>query len=892
MMKKRSICLVALVLCALIAAQAFSIVLPTLAAEAPVVTRNNKPSSVQYTPSEDGKTMTISFLSGDEEVSYTVPNSAQYLSGGYAGVDDLGRSLYDSNSDKAGVVLAEQERYVGLFYFLWMGMHPLSGTNDKGIARDIQKILDKTSSVGYGVYNEMHWFAEPLYGYYMSNDTWVMRKHAELLTNAGVDFLYFDATNNFTYYENALKLMEILHELNEQGYDAPQVVFYTNTAAPARISELYHKIYKDSVKKYPDTWFCIDGKPVVIAPEARVGTDDETIAYNNTHAVTEETKLTSTGNPGRKIMDFFTVKRSIWPNNSTQVSNLTGNYWPWIDFQWPARVYTNAEGKEGAISVSVAQHSGNARFSESVLDNYQYNRGRSFVSNGKTTNNIKYSWLDFQFNSALEAAHSAVRNDPSRSYQGLNLQEQFDYAIASDAKYILVTGWNEWIAANQSTAEDPKFVDTFSVEYSRDVEMMRGGYFDNYYMQLVYNIQRIKGTAPVIVQDGRKKINLKGSFDQWNEITVTYTDVKGDTADRNNQAYSENGYIAATNTSGRNDIVASKVISDSENLYFYIETAENISARDTGSSWMQVYINSDRDATTGWYGYDYIANYCAEGDNVTTLAAYTGENGAYGFTSIDEKISYSVKNNKMMIAVPLAELGIENFHDIDVEFKIADSETVYDEMEDFYCDGDAAPLGRLNYVYRNYTTDYDRDDVTDVPETDPPETEPETEVETEVELDSEVESESEIEIESEDESEADSEDESETVTETDPPDTLPETVPETVPETTPAVTETQAPVQTLPETEPEVESEEESESEAESEVDSETTAETQIETVTETVAKTETEADLKVETAAKDETEQGTADDDADGCASVVSVTLGVLPLAIVAAFALRKKKD
>ena len=813
MMKKRSICLVALVLCALIAAQAISIVLPTLAAEAPVVTRDNKPSSVQYTPSEDGKTMTISYLLDGEEVSYTVPNSAQYLSGGYAGVDDLGRSLYDSNSDKAGVVLAEQERYVGLFYFLWMGMHPLSGTNDKGIARDIQKILDKTSTVGYGVENEMHWFAEPLYGYYMSNDTWVMRKHAELLTNAGVDFLYFDATNNFTYYENALKMMEILHELNEQGYDAPQVVFYTNTAAPTRISELYHKIYKATVNAYPDTWFCIDGKPVVIAPEAREGTDDETIAYNNTHAVTEETKLASTGNPGRKIMDFFTVKRAIWPNNSTQVSNLTGNYWPWMDFKWPARVYTNAEGKEGAISVSVAQHSGNARFSESVLQNYQYNRGRSFVSNGKTSNNIKYNWLDLQFNSALEAAHSAVRNDPSRSYQGLNLQEQFDYAIASDAKYILVTGWNEWIAANQSTAEDPKFVDTFSVEYSRDIEMMRGGYFDNYYMQLVYNIQRIKGTAPVIVQDGRKKINLKGSFDQWNDITVTYTDVMGDTADRNNKAYSQTGYITATNTSGRNDIVASKVISDSKNLYFYIETAENISAYDTGSSWMQVYINSDRDATTGWYGYDYIVNYRAEGDTVTTVAKYTGEDGAYGFTATEEKISYSVKNNKMMIAVPLAELGIENFHDIDVEFKIADSETIYDEMEDFYCDGDVAPLGRLNYIYRNYTTDYDRDDVTDVPETDPPETETETETVTE------------------------------TVTET-----TPETATETLPEPTP-----ETPVETQIETEAEMDSEIESEiesefeSESEIEMDSEIESESEIEMDSEIESESEIEMDSEIE---------------------------------------------
>ena len=37
-----------------------------------------------------------------------------------------------------------------------------------------------------------------------------------------------------------------------------------------------------------------------------------------------------------------------------------------------------------------------------------------------------------------------------------------------------------------------------------------------------------------------------------------------------------------------------------------------------------------------------------------------------------------------------------------MEFKWADSETVYNEMEDFYCDGDAAPLGRMNYVYQNY----------------------------------------------------------------------------------------------------------------------------------------------------------------------------------------------
>ena len=766
-MKKRLICLTALALCVLMAAQVFCAVLPALAADAPAASKDNKASSVTYTPSADGKTMTISYLLDGQQVSYTVPNDAQYLSGGYAGVDDLGRPLYDSNTEGVGAALAEQERYVGLFYFLWNGVHTLSGAKDKGIARDIQKILDGKTTVGYGEKNEMHWFAEPLYGYYKSNDTWVMRKHAELLTMAGVDFLYFDVTNSQTYYENALNLMSILHELNEQGYDAPQVVFYTNAGAVQRISELYHKIYKDGVNAYPDTWFCLDGKPVLVAP----------------NEITDASKLTGTGNPGRSITDVFTLKRTIWPNNSDHVAGLTGNYWPWIDFQWPPRVYTNAEGKEGAISVSVSQHSGNCDFSSSVLDGYFYNRGRSFTSNGLTSNNIDYNASNLSFNIRLLSGYRAALEDPTISYRGLNIQEQFDYAIASDAKYILVTGWNEWEAANQNTAADPQFIDTFSIEYSRDIEMMRGGYFDNYYMQLVYNIQRIKGTAPVIVQDGRQEIDVKGSFDQWNGITVTYTDVKGDTADRNNQAYSETGYVTLTNTSGRNDIVASKVISDSKNLYFYIETAENISARDAASAWMQVYVNSDRDATTGWYGYDYIVNYQADGDNSTTVAKYTGENGAYGFTAMSDKISYSVKDNKMMIAVPLEQLGIENYHDIDVEFKIADSETIYDEMEDFYCDGDAAPLGRLNFVYRNYTTDTEWD----------------------------------------------------TEAETKPAETKPA-------ETKPAETETEA----APET----------------------TVDTEVATEQETVGDTD------------------------GGCASVVSVTLGVLPLAIAAAFALRKKKD
>ena len=55
-----------------------------------------------------------------------------------------------------------------------------------------------------------------------------------------------------------------------------------------------------------------------------------------------------------------------------------------------------------------------------------------------------------------------------------------------------------------------------------------------------------------------------------------------------------------------------------------------------------------------------------------------------------------------MIGVPMEELGIEYYDRIELEFKIADSKSSYATMEQFYEDGDAAPLGRMNFVYQTY----------------------------------------------------------------------------------------------------------------------------------------------------------------------------------------------
>ena len=621
--------------------------------ENPVFSLDTYEGSLQYAVSEDGKQVTISYMLNGEQVSYTVPNNVNYVFGGYAGTDDLGRSLYTpysqytttnhkqivSDPQTVGVYGQNGEHYVGIFYFLWMGEHGDTGAWD--MTHIVEEFGDKAYNTktcnAWGAVGQMHHFAEPLYGYYYSSDQWVMRKHMELLSNANVDFLYIDVTNGYEYYDNAIKLMEVCHEMNEQGYDAPQIVFYTHSSSANVVRTLYNKIY--SKNQYPDTWLYVDGKPLIIAEEAD------------------------------NINDFFSIRLPQWPNESTKK-----NAWPWMDFTWPQRVF-KANGESEAISVSMAQHAGTVQFSDSAFYGDRSNRGRSY--------NGTYDLLT-----------------PDSYKLGINFQYQFDRALSRDVKYVLITGWNEWVAQRQPTNDGTiRFVDTSSLEFSRDVEMtITDYYFDNYYMQMIYNVQALKGAAPIVVQDARNPINVTGDFAQWDKVAITYYDVEGDTVDRNGMAF---GRKTMTNTTGRNDIVCAKVTQDTTYLYFYVRTADDITKPVAGTSWMQLFLDVDGSTETGWYGYDYIINHHANEDFTTSIAKYTGKDGEYGFTDCGT-VSYRVKGNQMMIAVPMELVGVTYYNQVCMQFKWADSDTLLDSMSDFYVDGDIAPLGRLNYVYQNY----------------------------------------------------------------------------------------------------------------------------------------------------------------------------------------------
>ena len=90
-----------------------------------------------------------------------------------------------------------------------------------------------------------------------------MRKQIEMLTVAGVDFIFFDATNSFIYKNVFLKLLGVIDYYQKAGWSPPRVVFYTHSKSFQTTREIYRDLYKPAL--YPNTWYRVNGKPMIIA---------------------------------------------------------------------------------------------------------------------------------------------------------------------------------------------------------------------------------------------------------------------------------------------------------------------------------------------------------------------------------------------------------------------------------------------------------------------------------------------------------------------------------------------------------------------------------------------------------------------------------------------------
>ena len=136
-------------------------------------------------------------------------------------------------ADRLGRVIPEtterRNRLVGIFYFVCNTFR--GDTPPRDVSRILTEDPTAATEMDHPAWNGTASWGEPLFGYYMTGDEWVIREHIEMLSFADVDFLVFDTTNRAIFYEQVTKIMSLLEEYVDAGFNVPKVVFYTNTKA-------------------------------------------------------------------------------------------------------------------------------------------------------------------------------------------------------------------------------------------------------------------------------------------------------------------------------------------------------------------------------------------------------------------------------------------------------------------------------------------------------------------------------------------------------------------------------------------------------------------------------------------------------------------------------------
>lgn len=644
---KATIKILAALLAALMLASALAACTPDDPGEQGGVQDTTAPESESESETEPDATPTVQRVPDERELT-----DAQYSVLNIVGTDDFGRVILPVDGK------VNEDRYVGMFYFLTLGQH----ANHAGIF-DVNKITyDSTYDKAFTQYNTpvtpvgaAHFWGEPVWGYYNSEDPWVMRKQIEMLTMAGVDFLVLDTSNNVLYQNVTAVLFEILKEYQDAGWDVPRVVYYLGKhdlgADTDVLKQVYRIFYENDT--YKSLWFTPNDpqKPMIVAP-------DNVIAKLRSSSDAEE----------KALADFFDFRVTQWPIAAPVNEPMYEYGAPWISFEYPQTP------QQGWINVSIAQHV------TVCMTDTRHSRGRGW----HPTTQKKGEWKG--------------ENDHENWRQNLNYQAQWNTVLemtpeqrAEDARFVFLTGFNEWVAEKLRRGEGDYFtVDTYNPEYSRDIEPSRSNGMKDYaYFQTVMNIHAdnfapaVHYEYPALTPDISKDDGAA-----W-QSAPTYRDFVGECGDRSFKNMA--GDYVYKDTTGRNDIDTVSILHDEQYLYFRISCAEDITAYEQGDKgWMNLWIKT-ANATEGLFcGYEYVINREVDGNKSKILAA----NGQ----SVGEA-DVNVLGKVMIVRVPLAALGLD-MNDYQIEFKVTDNvQDMENDSLNLYSTGDAAPIGSLNFSY-------------------------------------------------------------------------------------------------------------------------------------------------------------------------------------------------
>jgi hypothetical protein len=629
----------------------------------------------------------------------------------WVGTDAPGRRMPVSGD--VGPVKTGHPRIVSIFYVTWH-RDKYADTVSSYIA-DITRLLkdnpdarlnDKDTSWRSNIY--YHW-GEPEFGYFLSKDEYVIRKDMSMLADAGVDVIIMDVTNAEYYWDEWEVVFSTMEKMAAEGNKVPKFCFWAfNGPVMTVVQSIYDRIYKPG--RFQNLWFYWEGKPLLIYNAT--GTNDSGIKVQSPNPNYDSTAAYDKNNPNYKNR-FYTDKYLSDYSDEVKSFFTKRTMW-WGFYEWNAKRFIGTEDnwsygyqmndervKRLPIDSLVSRHNG--QIEQAAVTPAQHvpaNLSMVGKSWSRKDGEPELNQYDMPVSAYVPWLGKTVKNPEG---YGIYFQERWDEALKVDPPFIYINDWNEWKAyyfqiPDSTTTPFMRrqskyfFVDQYNAEFNRGIQPMKGGYTDNYYMQMTMNIRRYKGVRSIEKHTEVNSINIDGSFSDWDKISYEYRDTKGDTFHRSYRGYY--GNTIYTNNSGRNDIVTCKTEADADSIYFYAETDSALtSSKD--NNWMLLLIDADNNPETGWYGYDYLINKTVYDEHTTSLMKYDPQSGRW---EPEGKLSYRYKNNKLELAVSRKKIGL-NSGSFTLDFHWCDNPVELKDPISLCTDGDSAPNRRFNYRF-------------------------------------------------------------------------------------------------------------------------------------------------------------------------------------------------
>jgi hypothetical protein len=622
--------------------------------------------------------------------------------------DALGRNM--PAYSVVGPVKQDQRRVVGIFYITWHSdsnhklKRPYSADVNRVLGGDPRARLDAKHPLWTeGMY---HW-GEPEAGYFLSKDEYVIRKDMSMLADAGVDVLVMDVTNAVRYWDEWEVVFAVMQQMKAEGNRVPQFCFWAFNGPVIRVvQDLYDRIYRP--RRFAGLWFEWDGKPLLLYnANPSVDANGKGPANPNPHyeaAAKTDPKHPHYGDPDfaqefyqdytKEVKSFFTLRTMWWGYREWAGKRFVGTEDNWsfgldlgdkrVAAMRPEELISTHRGQKEEAAVTPAQHP-----SSLVGKSWSRESGEPVLNEFDLPQPTLVPWLG--------------RKVEHPEGYGIYFQQRWDEALQGNPQFLYLNDWNEWTAGKYPPAGGAPttpfmrrdstyfFVDQYNAEFNRCIQPMKGGYTDNYYMQMAQNIRRYKGVRPSPELLGRQPIKIDGRFEDWARVGVEYRDTAGDTFHRDYAGY---GGLHYTDTSGRNDILTSKVAVDGDSVCFFAETRVTLTPH-TGTNWMLLLLDADQNPDTGWFGYDYLINQRVVDHQTTTLRRYAPDAPGGPWIEV-AKLGYRYAGRALELAVPRKRLNLDG-DAFSFDFHWCDNPADLKDPISLCTSGDSAPNRRFNY---------------------------------------------------------------------------------------------------------------------------------------------------------------------------------------------------